>query len=706
MRGWWGLIGLAACGGDPEPVGRPGPADTDPSPPTTAVDEWSCVLDAGPVGCEAADSAPQIGCAADFDALASLPLDASIPGARSIKTLVDRTDGDRLYFQNSVKYPIHWDFAFNHLGAQQGMPPVPDLGSFNASEYYSPDRRFILGAVIYYEEPDLWTYEIAPYDTASAELVTTAFDRIRENAWFGPKLRYHPSSVLHQDQVVPNLGADVPIVTTEELFVGVEQQTYNPGETTGVLRFYTADEVDGVYTPFRELVVLDAIPNEISIVAGIITAEFQTPLSHINVLSVNRGTPNMALRDAWNDPRLRALEGKWVRLVVEPFGWTIEEISSEEAESWWQGNKPEPLAVPELDLTVADLRDVEDIIADGNDLRAEVDHGLTVFGSKGTNYAAIYDIDPVKVPIQDAFVIPFYWYDLHMRSNGLQARLETMLAGPDWADPAHRAEALEAFKQEIVAAPLDPQLLAMVREKSGSMWPGENTRFRSSTNAEDLGTFTGAGIYNSVTGDPEVDDPAPDSIAWAIKSAWSNLWNPRAYEERAYYSIDQLGVAMALLTTPNFPDEEANGVAITNNIFDTSGLEPAFFVNVQTEDYEVVQPGLGLLPDSYIHYFYTPGQPVVYITHSNLIPVGDTVLTPQQSNTLGVALDLVHQHFLPVYGLDGDWYGLDVEFKFDDKYTDPDGPDGPLAGEPQLFVKQARPFPWTPGGAPLSVCDP
>ena len=44
--------------------------------------------------------------------------------------------------------------------------------------------------------------------------------------------------------------------------------------------------------------MLDAVPNDISIVAGQITAEFQTPLAHINVLSVNRGTPNMALRGA------------------------------------------------------------------------------------------------------------------------------------------------------------------------------------------------------------------------------------------------------------------------------------------------------------------------------------------------------------------------------------------------------------------------
>ena len=104
-----------------------------------------------------------------------------------------------------------------------------------------------------------------------------------------------------------------------------------------------------------------------------------------------------------------------------------------------------------------------------------------------------------------------------------------------------------------------------------------------------------------------------------------------------------------------------------------------------------------MVPDAYIQYFYTPGEPVVYISHSTLIPVGTTVLDPQQIHDLGVALEAIHQTFLPVYGLDGDWYGMDTEFKFDDK-LDPGNP-------PSLFMKQARPFPWTPGGAPLSVCD-
>jgi hypothetical protein len=656
--------------------------------------QWECALEGSAVGCDAADSTPQIGCQADFDALASLPIDASIPGARSVKTIIDLLDGGKLHFMNSVKYPIHWEFAFNHLSVGQGLPPVPDLAAFNGTEYYSPDRRFILGAIVYYEGPQIWTYEIAPYDAASPEMVAQAFELIQENAFFGDQLKFHPSSSTQEVNVLPGLPDTVPVVSTDELFQGVDYQPYNVGEATGLLTFRTAAEVDGTYTPFRELVVLDAVPNEISIVAGIITAQFQTPLAHINVLSINRGSPNMGLRDAQQREDLKALEGKWVKLEVDLFEWSIEEITAEEAETWWQEHKPEPLASPPLDLTVTDLRHVEEIVDETQDLETEIDAGISRFGAKGTNYAALYDIGE-KVPIQPAIVIPFYWYDKHMRENGLLDDLIALMDDPDWTDPGFREEQLTALQGRIAAAPLDPELVTQVIAKRDELWPGELIRFRSSTNAEDLGNFTGAGLYGSYTGDPALAGEGEDTIPWAIKTAWASLWTARAYEERSYYSIDQLGVAMALLTTPNFPEEEVNGVAITNNLFDSTGLEPGFYVNAQIENYEIVQPGSGIIPDAYIHYFYTPGQPVVYTSHSNLIEPGQTVMTNTQINELGIALDEIHRFFYPVFG-DRAWYGMDVEFKFDDKYN---------PGTPELFIKQARPFPWTPGGNQLSVCE-
>jgi hypothetical protein len=652
-------------------------SDTDPVGPS-----WDCVIADG----EQPDFANQLGCQADYEAIASEPADASIPGATSVKTVIDRVDGNKLYFQNSKKYCIHWEFAYEHLSGN-GLPPVSELSQFNSIEYYSPDRRFILGALSYYEGPGKWVYEISPYDTASADMIATAYRSLAENTWIGEEIYFHPTSVS-VEQVAAELPDDVKQISTDELFEGVDFQPLNLGKTTGILRFKTAEEVDGTYTPYRELVVLDAVPNDISIVAGIITGEFQTPLAHINVLSVNRGTPNMAIRDAHSNPELLALEGKWVELEVGPFDWSIREITEAEAEAFFEENlKPDPLTVQPMNLAVTDLRSLGEMIdLSTTSLRDGISGNIPAFGAKATNYAALIEAKEAgePIPVQPGFAVPMYYYDQFMTDNGLWDRIDVLMADPQWSDPAFRAEQLELFKDEIRAAPMRPEVVALITARAVEMFPGENARFRSSTNSEDLGKFTGAGLYNSETGDPDIAGNGRDSIEWAVKKVWSQVWNPRAYEEREYFSMNHLDVGMALLVHANFPDEEAQGVAITNNPYDTTGLEPAFYVNGQEGEVDVVTPDPGVLPDAYLHYFYSPGQPIVYIQHSTLLPEGETVLTEAEAYDLGVALDAIHRFFQPAYAEGSEWYALEVDWKFDDKET---------PGTPQLYVKQARPFP-------------
>ena len=643
-------------------------------------DAWACQLAEG----SDPDYATQLGCQGDYDILSSQPADASIPGATSVKTVIDRVDSNNLYFQNSKRYCIHWDFASTHLSGN-GLPIVPELGQFNSTEYYSPDRRFLLGALSHYSGPGAWVYEISPYDTASAEMIETAYLKIKENLWNGGELAFHATSVTVEREAAL-LSDAVTQISTDALYEGVDYQPLNPGTSTGILRFHSADEVDGTYTPFREIVVLDAVPNDISIVAGIITAEFQTPLAHINVLSVNRGTPNMALRDAQQEADLLALEGKWVELTVGPFDWSIREITEAEADVWWDAHRPVPLTVQPMNLDVTDLRRGSEMIdLEQYALGGAISGAIPIFGAKATNYGALEEAASLgyPIPVQPGYGIPMYYYNQFMEDNGLWARIGELMAMPEWSDPAQRSVLLEAFKDEMRDMPMRPEVVQMIKDRSAEIFPGENSRFRSSTNSEDLGAFTGAGLYNSETGDPNVPDGEDDSIEWAVKKVWSQVWNPRAYEEREFYSMNHLDVGMALLVHSNYPDEEANGVAVTNNPFDTTGLEPAFYVNGQEGSEDVVTPDPGVLPDSYIHYFYNPGQPIVYIQHSTEIPDGETVLTTQESYDLAVALDAINTFFREAYDTGG-WYGLEVDWKYDDKYT---------PGTPTLWIKQARPYP-------------
>jgi len=638
--------------------------------------------------CRIADAAPDslgtIVCRADFDALASQPIDATLPGARSLKVVLDRVDGDALYFQNSVRYAIHYDFVSSHLSGD-GLPVVGTLAEFNAAMYFTPDRRFLLGAVTYYEQPQRWALELSPYDTASAELIELLFETVERNAYFGPDLAFHPTSEA-LEAVAAELPDSVPIVTTDELYAGIDYQPLSLGTAVGRLHLTTAAALETTYVSWQDIVVLDQAPNDISVVQGIITQEFQTPLSHINVLSRNRGTPNMGLRDALANTALAALDGELVKLTVTLDDWSIETVTEAEAETWWAEHAPEPVTLPALDLgrtALLDIEDVTDEASDGTTLRDAIKAAVVAYGGKAAHYSLLYRTP--EVPIRRAFAIPVFYYDQFMRENGFYDRVDALLADPTFTtDPATRDAALATLRADMQVAPLNADFLAALRPKVAEYGAGtEKLRFRSSSNSEDLDGFPCAGCYNSYSG--LVSDP--DDIAAAIRQVFADVWQFRTFEERSYYGVAHDSVGMALLVHPNFPDEEANGVAVTANPFDSSGLDPAFYVNVQYGgDVEVVAPPAGVTSDQLLYYFAQPNQPVTYLTHSSLIST--TVLSAAQLHELGVALAAIHDRFSAAYGPaagnDG-WYAMDVEFKYDND-EDPSAP-------PSLYVKQARPYP-------------
>jgi hypothetical protein len=646
-----------------------------------AIVEGECLIDAK---ADAPDSATELPCRADFEALASVPLNSTLPGGRSAKVVLDQQDDNALYFQNSTRFPIHFNFVSTHLSGGK-LPIVPELSIFEATEYYRPDRRFVLGAVSYYDGPDIWALELSPYDTASAAMIQTLYEAVAKSAYFGPALQFHPTS-LALEKVAKSLPSSVHVTTTDDIYRETDYQPLTLGTTIGRIHFTKAVDLENVYLGYEDIAVLDQAPNDITVVAGLITEEFQTPLSHVNVLSQNRHTPNMGLRHAFTNEKLRALDGKWARFTVGPTEWTVEEVTAEEAAAFWLTKKPEPVVLPALNLDVTDLLDIEDVTPEpaGVSLRDAIKESVRAWGGKAAQYSILAKTDDVPTP--KAFGIPVFYYQQFMTENGLFERIDALLNDAEFkSDPATREAELATLRADMLTAPVNADFQAALKAKLAKDYPDITMRFRTSTNSEDLDGFPCAGCYESQSGDPK----NWDSILDAVRGAWSSIWLFRTFEERSYYGIDHHSVGMALLVHHNFPAEEANGVAVTNNVFDTAGIEPAFYVNVQWGgDAEVVHPPAGVTSDSFLYFFDNPNQPVTFIAHSNLIPDGESVLTSSQTHELGVALKAIHDRFSAAYGPKAGnmgWYGMDVEFKFDDMdQTD---------GKPHLFIKQARPYP-------------
>jgi len=611
-------------------------------------------------GSGAQPSRAALHCEAEWLAQAARPLDAALPGARTIKTIVDRSPAPgapAIHYLDTNVYPLHSKFAIERLGWPQAAPFV--------EQYFSADRRFLLGSVTHYEEPDVWAYELAPYDTASAEMIADAFHALAGAAYFGDRLKFHPTSEAQATR-----AGDLPVVTTDAIYAGTSYQPLNLGDTYAQVHVLTAAELATEYVGPRELVVLDHVPNDLTVVAGVVTHDFQTPLSHVNVLSQQRGTPNMGLRGA--AAAFAPHDGKWVHLHVGAFEWSVVPVSADEAETWWQAHRPPPSPIADPDYSVTELLDVDDVgVAD-----------VARVGGKAANYGELRRTTGVRV--RDGLVVPMFRYQQFLQQNGFDVEIAALLADPDFrADGNVRRTRLAALQTRMRAAPVDATFLAALEARLSSDFPATRMKFRSSTNAEDLERHTGAGLYDSQAGQPG-DPTRPVDVA--LRTVWASTWNFRAFEERSYSGIDHLKVAMAVLVAPSFSDEVANGVAITANLYDFApGGEDAFYVNAQVGETSVVQPDPQIVADQLVYYFFHSGDPATYYTHSSLLPAGQaSVLTRAELFDLGQQLAAIRTHFTPLYAAPAGWARLpmDVEWKL---VADASGR--------HIEVKQARPYP-------------
>ncbi|NJK96350.1 MAG: hypothetical protein HC905_16850 [Bacteroidales bacterium] len=153
---------------------------------------------------------------------------------------------------------------------------------------------------------------------------------------------------------------------------------------------------------------MNGIPNDIPVVAGIITTRFQTPLSHINILSRNRNTPNMALRSGWENETLNRLNGKLVRLDVNSSFYSLRETSIQEAENYWKSHEPSVIIKLQIDTLTSGIID----------LANTANSGVKTIGGKASNFAELKKIPGVTVP-EGCFAIPFFYYYHHLKQNGL-----------------------------------------------------------------------------------------------------------------------------------------------------------------------------------------------------------------------------------------------------------------------------------------------
>lgn len=591
-----------------------------------------------------------------FNMLQSLPFTPAFGEVQSVKIIYSIRD-KQIYYMNSSEFLIHYDFAAEILAYSKGHY------LFNMEQYKNNKNRIYYSAYLnHFKSSDRYTLEFFSGDEITCEAVLELYNKIKETSYIGDKLRFYANNPKWDSCIT------VSHITSDELYKGQNYQALNPGENFGYLKKVEIDQIGETYLGRHVLVLLNGIPNDISVVAGIITTDFQTPLSHINVLSHNRGTPNMALRDGWTNPKLNDFLDQLVYLKVTLDSFYIREATITEAENFWALKEPAKFQKLKIDTLTTGLVNLK---------TADLSR-VSAIGGKAANFAELMKVTFTNqsIPLPEgAFAIPISYYWNHLKSNKIDVYLKEMLDNPEFkTNSAIRILMLTNLQNLIKSYPVDTNLLKLIEDKIETINGFTNIRFRSSTNAEDIEGFNGAGLYSSYTA---IKGDTKKTIETAIRKVWASLWNLKAFEEREYFKIDQLNVGMAVLVHRSFPAEEANGVVITENLFNR--YNPGITINVQFGEMSIVIPENNYLPDQIIYYSFEDQFPdsYNYISHTTVPGMeGKTVMTPQELKTLHDYCSAIQSHYCQ---LNDECKTLDIEFKVDR-----------VNGQRKIYIKQAR----------------
>ena len=608
-------------------------------------------------------------------------------------------------FNDATRYRLHYCML------KQGFQPLfpgfayPD---YNAFVYYRDSRKMFAGNIVELTGDDLavpFGFTVETPD-AAAELISEAeaysiYRQIQDRFHLGD-VGYIPSGAAQEAAAMAWKDPRVAVVLGGEESVTFE--AYASGVAYGRVRRYTSEQVSTATGSFgwQDILVLESAPSDLrGVMAGVVTGARQDLLSHLNVLAAQRGTPNAFIADPL--AAFAPYDGQLVRLSVSEKLYSILPASLAEAEAFWSEHRPSVPIDNLPDPAFLDLRSVDAIPT----ATAE-DRGLAIgrYGGKVKGLATLSQIlDPAyQTPgmgISTAHYLKF------MQDNSwelvLAGKKQTLsfadtitawLADPDFrSDTGVRRAWLAALSAAMVQrGKVDPALLAELRTRIGDVFgdPDTMVRLRSSSNAEDALEFNGAGLYTSVSacgGDPDGSsggdsacDPGKSRrpLDEGLKIVWASLWDFGAFEEREYFQIDHSDIAMGVLVSTQYEDEQANGVAFTGN--PTVKGDPRYTINVQLGEVDVVDAPAGTIAE--LDLLTMKDGAVAEIERaaaSTLVEPGAYVLSDDQLGEIGEVLaDIVAAYPVEVGDHEPSEVLLDLEFK--------------ITGEGKLVFKQIRTF--------------
>ena len=605
-------------------------------------------------------SVPRLDSESDF-----LHYSKEVGGERFTKFVIHIATGT-IYYVDADVYPMHKDFIF---AALLKTPRTKEAERAFDKNYGKDKPDYVMCYLVHHLGPDLWSFAFWDGDKATAAHVRLAYKRMGETFFNAAKVKFRPNS-NYQETVAAQVP-EIPLLTNDDLYKQSGYQPFHLGRAVGKLHVVPvgADFEALSFAPDEIVLLPESLP-DITPVAGIVSQGFSTPLAHVNLRAGAWGIPNVGASDAMQ--KYAKLAGKTVVLEASESTYSLREATAAEIAAAAQAKQEAgKVQIPKANLGVTALTPLDALRATD----------ASAFGSKTSNLGEIVAAKLAGVAVPPGFGIPIAHYAAHVKKAGLDVRIHQMLADPAFrASQAQRKTTLAALRRDIVAAPLDPAFLTSLGTAldglTGDAGADRGVFVRSSTNAEDLPGFSGAGLYDTVP-----NARGLDAVSAAVKQVWASVWNLGAFEERERYHIDHEHVFGAVLVQIGI-DGTAAGVLITAHPTDPTDTN-TFTINAKS--------GLGIrvvsgkkVPEILLYNVFNKGLRVLSRTgddemtvfdadggvKNQAAPKGQPVLTTERVVALGAAAQKLRGIFPKTHPLDIEWV-----FRGD-----------------ELFIVQSRPY--------------
>lgn len=631
------------------------------------------------------------------------PSEGLIKDGLTIKFVMDLRQGKpQIYFLNhnyleNGKTPqyvqLHYEFA-KHI-----LKYPFDGVTFNNSTYFAKtmaQRQFIVGTLqsLTFEEQKYLSIQFYLQDLIAEDVLGFAFQHLTNALQIDQyQLAFLQTGAQQTFKTIQTAMSQLGIrpLTLDQVTRGLKVMSMNPGTAIGFLRINPKnyEELSEMDIPlFTEL------PLDLSVVAGTITSAIQDVGSHINLKSKERKTPNVVDRDAvekWSE-----FNNKAIQLEVLPHGYNITRLGQDiqdqdtgasrvlayyankkKQKKWMKlgldtkqsSPMPYSLMCPQKTSKCLDLIPT----FGGKAAKLGFLNHPKVLGISGESQKKMgYRLTPLGfgIPIQYYFNLVNAPENKDLK-NKIDDVIQTEMGTKPPLTAALKIQKLQEIQELFYKAIIPSKDLAQIKQSVENLKNDiqkeygniefKKIKIRSSSNAEDLPDFDGAGLHDSYTANIDKKMSSndfctivaenegavtksklkPATIECAVRSVFASLWNKRAVEERSYKGIDHRTAGMGIAVVPSYNylkdigyAETANGVVLTR-ILNTTGVY-GYTITSQDGENLATNPDPGTIAEISLANFLEPKADVTFSAMRYATPIAgkpqlDTFILPPET---------------------------------------------------------------------------